>query len=256
MIETDWYRRWFGEEYLLLYAHRDEEEATRQVATVLDRWGAAPPGRLLDVACGMGRHARAFAGRGIPAVGFDLSDPLLRRARAGGGPAAPAWVRGDMRSLPFADGAFDAVASFFTSIGYFEEDDENLQVLREMSRVLAPGGRLVLDTFNPGPTRESLVPDEERLVGANRVLLRRWFDAARRRIEKEIRIFSPGGVLEGSWLESVRAFERGEIEEMLGTAGFDVAEVLGEADDGAPAGAGEEPTRWMFLATRRPTIPR
>ena len=54
---TEWFEEWFGEEYLQLYPHRDAAEAERAVALILDRVGFAPGWRVLDVACGAGRHA-------------------------------------------------------------------------------------------------------------------------------------------------------------------------------------------------------
>src|SRR5438094_477645 len=61
---TEWFEEWFGEEYLQLYPHRDAAEADRAVGLILDRVGFAPGWRVLDVACGAGRHARAFQAAG------------------------------------------------------------------------------------------------------------------------------------------------------------------------------------------------
>lgn len=251
MRDPAWYSRWFGEEYLALYAHRTDDEARRQARTVLGEWGEWRPGRLLDLACGSGRHTRAFAAHGIPAVGLDLSVPLLRRARlarkARKG-ASCRFLRADMRQHPFGDGAFGAVVSFFTSIGYFDSDEENGAVLREACRVLAPGGRFVLDTFNPATTIASLVGTEEKRVGGRKVCIRRWYDSSRRRIEKEIVLVDGGG--EQRFLESVRAFDRGELLDLLRTAGFEPAGFRPENADGSLAPTAEGSARWMIFATK------
>src|SRR4051812_16549365 len=151
-----WYRDWFGEEYLELYAHRDEPEAELHadfVARHLDGSQRCPRA-VLDLACGAGRHTAALRRRGLRALGVDLSLTLL--AHMAGLPK----VAGDMRRLPFRAGSFEWVLSFFTSFGYFEQERENFQVLEEIVRILAPGGRFLVDLMNPSTVLAYLVPRE------------------------------------------------------------------------------------------------
>src|SRR5258708_35581400 len=91
-----WYKEWFGEEYLGLYSHRDEQEAEAHVDFVERRLGEGWPRAVLDLACGAGRHTAALRRRGYRTLGVDLSLTLLVHAR--GLPR----VAGDMRCLPFA----------------------------------------------------------------------------------------------------------------------------------------------------------
>ena len=130
-----WYQEWFGEEYLELYAHRDEEEARQQVAFFRQQCGLVS-GPVLDLACGTGRHIQELQSLGYHAVGCDLSYTLLRTGIREYGPMPLA--RADMRHLPFCDGVFAGLVNFFTSFGYFSAEDENAQVVREMARVLEP----------------------------------------------------------------------------------------------------------------------
>jgi SAM-dependent methyltransferase len=102
--------------------------------TVLDLLGDGPGG-LLDVGCGTGAHAAAFAARGWDAVGVDISEDLLARARARGVHV----VKADAAALPFADASFDGVASMWTHT----DVDDFAAVLREIHRVLRPGGAFV-----------------------------------------------------------------------------------------------------------------
>ncbi len=95
-----WYQEWFGEEYLELYAHRDEEEARQQVA-FFHRVCGSLEGPVLDLACGMGRHVQELQTLGYRTVGCDLSFILLRTGIREYGPMALA--RADMRRLPFCD---------------------------------------------------------------------------------------------------------------------------------------------------------
>ncbi|MFJ4966362.1 class I SAM-dependent methyltransferase [Streptomyces sp. NPDC088729] len=108
-----------------------------------------PPGsRVLDLACGPGLFVVPLARRGYEVTGVDLSPSLLETARTA---CAEAGVdvrleRADM--LAYTEpGAFDVVLNVFTSFGYFEDPDDNLQVLRNARESLAPGGQLLVDVM-------------------------------------------------------------------------------------------------------------
>lgn len=102
--------------------------------------------RLLDVCCGPGRHALPLAAHGYAVTGLDRDLRMLAQAAS----AAPAaWVAGDMRALPLADGCFDAVMCLWQSFGYFDAAT-NEGTLRQMAAKLRPGGRLLLDVYHRG----------------------------------------------------------------------------------------------------------
>src|SRR5438067_3442621 len=113
--ERDWFEDWFGEEYLAVYPHRDRREADVVVSFLRDRLAGKSVERVLDLACGAGRHSRAL-GKLWWTTGFDLSEALLRVARREAKDAC--YVRGDMRLLPFRTGSFSLVVNLFTSFGY------------------------------------------------------------------------------------------------------------------------------------------
>src|SRR5438132_10679889 len=140
-----WYQEWFGEEYLELYAHRDEAEARDQVEFFQQQCGTVR-GEVLDLACGMGRHMTILNAAGYRAVGCDLSFTLLRTGIKEYGPMPVA--RADMRSLPYCSGSFGGLVNFFTSFGYFATEEENGRVVDEMARVLADGAVFLFDYLN------------------------------------------------------------------------------------------------------------
>ncbi len=111
-----------------------------------DWTGLARGARVLDVPCGTGRHLPLLGRRELAVWGVELSLDYLRQARAAAGPAIR-LLRGDMRFLPFPDASFEAVFMLFTSFGYFG-DEENLELLRELARVLRPDGALVIEVIN------------------------------------------------------------------------------------------------------------
>jgi SAM-dependent methyltransferase len=238
---TEWFEDWFGEVYLELYPHRDEAEAARAVA-LLQRHGVITKGgRVLDLACGAGRHAIALAGAGTRVCGLDLSMPLLRSARVRKVEAG--LVRGDIRRLPLRSGAFDTVVNLFTSFGYFGTDAEHECALREVARVLKPGGRFALDFLNAPLVRATLVPEDDRQVGGRRVVQKRRLDDGGATVTKEIHLIDDGR----TYMERVRLFERAELEPMLRAAGLRVDEALGDYDGGPHT---PDSPRLLLLATR------
>jgi cyclopropane fatty-acyl-phospholipid synthase-like methyltransferase len=72
---TEWFEEWFGEEYLRLYPHRDDADAERAVALIGRTVGLEAGWRVLDVACGAGRHARAFTDAGASCFGLCSGSP-------------------------------------------------------------------------------------------------------------------------------------------------------------------------------------
>ncbi len=219
---TEWFEEWFGEEYLDLYPHRDLAEAARAVALIVERTGFAPGWRVLDVACGAGRHARAFEDAGARCVGLDLSAALLRVAR--GVTRAP-LVRADMRALPVRAASMDLTVNLFTSFGYFERDVEHAAALREMVATLRPHGWFVIDFLNARAVQAGLVPRETRRMNGADVQVDRSVSPDGRYVCKTIE--AKGG---RRFTERVRLFGVEEIETMLGTAGVEVRERFGDYD--------------------------
>lgn len=120
-------------------------------AEAVARLGLVPGQRVLDVACGTGHSAIPAAvavGRSGSVIGADLAEPLLALARAKAavlGLEQAEFVPGDFRSLPYPDGAFDAVICVFGI--FFVPDMESATA--ELWRMVAPGGRLAITTWGP-----------------------------------------------------------------------------------------------------------
>lgn len=240
-----WYREWFGEEYLDLYSHRDAEEAARHVGFVVERLVLREPRAVLDLACGAGRHTEALRERGYRALGLDISLTLLAQA-----PHLPR-VGGDMCCLPFADATFDWVLNFFTSFGYFETERQNFQVLSEIQRVLTRGGEFLIDFLNLDHVLDTLEPREVRTrdleQGTRRAVIERWWDPAARRINKRIRVETPGEAPR-TFLESVRGYRREEVVMGLNWAGLEVTDFHGNFD----GDSFERDSERLILVGRKP----
>ena len=168
--------------------------ARRPRSTSVSCWSVWPrPSRGRSSTSRVARvgHTAALRHLEYRAVGIDLSLTLLSRGRPM--PAAS----GDMRCLPFLHGTFDWVLNFFTSFGYFENEQENFRVLEEIFRVLAPGGSFLIDLFNIDHVLTHLEPRETLERDGRRAEIHRWYDERTRRLNKRIELVGADGTPEG-----------------------------------------------------------
>ncbi len=237
---AEWFVDAFRADYLDLYAHRDETDARRALDLFRAAGDAAPVelNRILDCACGAGRHLNLLIDEWPLACGIDLSRDLLRHGAAG-------WTRStampvacaDMRHLPFGAAAFDAVLSLFTSFGYFDDPDDDRRFLTEVARILRPGGLYFFDFLNADAVRANLNPQSERILGTGERLIeeRRIDEPTQRVIKKVTRIHSNGDRRE--WIESVRLYDSEQMTRLMEGAGLKPERLFGDYD-GSPHAPG------------------
>lgn len=176
----DWWRSYFDGAYLREFGKwMDPVEDRAQVARLLDVLALPAGARLLDLACGQGRHAHLLAEAGFDVTGFDYSRELLKRAKARGTGPSLRYHRGDMRRLPLRwRRRFDAVVNLFTSFGFFDDPADDAAVLKGVARVLKPGGVFVFHAGSrDGLTARFLKGDEWDDADGTRVRQDRSFDA-------------------------------------------------------------------------------
>ena len=226
---AEWFEEWFGEEYLELYPHRDIEEASRLIGLLQRELPWQTGWRVLDCACGAGRHLHAIQAAGARAFGFDLSAALLRRART---TVAAPLVRADLRHLPFRPGSMDLTVNLFTSFGYFNSDLEHEEALAEMLETVRDGGYFAIDFLHPDWVRRSLVPSEVCELGGRKIEIQRSLSEDGRHVRK--RIMLDGG---RQFEERVRLLEAHELERMLTDEGARVTHRFGDYN-GSPLGEG------------------
>lgn len=221
----EWYKDWFSSPfYHQLYFGRDRHEAEAFIGRLLQHLKPAPGSRMLDVACGRGRHSVQLADRGFEVTGIDLSlESIL---------AAKEWEREgleffqhDMR-LPFRVNYFDYVFNFFTSFGYFATAREHDDAARTMAAALKPGGTLMIDFLNPHYAEDRLVPHEERTIGETHYAIRRWDDD--HHFYKKIIVSDPSveGAME--FTERVAKLSLGDFTDLLAFQGLQIREVFGD----------------------------
>lgn len=220
----DWFEEYFGEEYLLLYPHRDAEDAERLVELLCRTVGLRPGWRVLDVACGTGRHGAAFRARGARVVGLDLSQQLLHRAQS---TARLPVVRSDVRRIAVRAGTMDFTVNLFTSFGYFALDAEHARALREMVATIRARGWFALDFLNALRVPAELIPREEGELAGRPVRIHRWLDPAGQYVFKSITTDDGR-----RFVERVRLFSAPELERLITAAGCPITVRLGDYDGG------------------------
>jgi 2-polyprenyl-3-methyl-5-hydroxy-6-metoxy-1,4-benzoquinol methylase len=214
----EWFKHWFNsKEYLKVYKHRDEKEAEELVELVLKNISIAENGNVLDLASGFGRHAILFAKRAFNVTAVDLSEGLLSIAKDNTAAAGVHinFVHSDIRQFNPAV-HYDLIVNLFTSIGYFEKDEENYFILRKVYDLLAHNGFFVLDYFNKNFVVKNLVAKTIEEIDDGTITQNRFIEGER--IVKEITIDRKGKV--NKFHESVRMFSSEELLNMLQKLGF------------------------------------
>jgi SAM-dependent methyltransferase len=204
--------------------------------------GLESSARVLDLGCGWGRHLAALRADGFQAIGLERSAKLATKA-ATSGPV----VRGDLRAVPFRDGAFDGVACFYASLFFFDEA-ENQQALGEVARVLRPGGAFFMQSANPMHLRRlGKTTDTHRLPDGSTVVEETEFDRETGRDTGHRRLTRPDGtVLEGRY--AVRHYAPGELEVLARRAGLRLDRVCGDVALSAFARSSRE----LIVLMRKP----
>lgn len=207
----EWQARGFMQE-------RTEAEANF-IAAALD---LEPGDKVLDVACGTGRHTIELAARGIDVTGIDFNGRTLAIAEAAAEErgVGPRFLKSDMRCLRFRD-TFDAAYCFWTSFGYFEDETHDLVAAKRIADALRPDGRFLVDVM----TAETLLPiftpsscTQLDDAGENVVREERRLDLERSRIEATWTFVESGRTRSAE--SSVRLYSYHELCELLREAGF------------------------------------
>jgi SAM-dependent methyltransferase len=233
---AEWFERWFNEDYLALYPHRDDADAERLVGLIRRTVPWREGWRVLDVGCGPGRHARALEAAGARCTGVDLSAVLLTRARAA---TCADLVRADMRALPIRPASMDLTVNLFTSFGYFGDDAEHAHALGEMVGTVRAGGWFVIDFLNAATVRATLVPAETVTLNGRPVEVRRAISADGCFVSKTITTAAGR-----RFVERVRLFTPEEIARLLAAQGATVRHAFG-GYDGRPLAPGAPRTIMM-----------
>jgi SAM-dependent methyltransferase len=225
-IPEDWYAEAFDAASAeMAWTDRTGPEVDR-VARILQPRGGE---RILDLACGSGRHSLELRRRGFDVVGADISTDLIEIARRDAAAAGldVEFVRADLRELDF-EAEFDLVLNLNDgAIGYLESDEENRRSFEIISRALRPGGRNLVQLPNVLYARERL-PQRSWIPAGSMVELveHRWNKKAKR-LEGMMAALRFGEVLEGvDGIEfSQRLYSVDELREIYASVGMELLRV-------------------------------
>ena len=217
-----WYASWFDSPYYhILYKERNYREAQLFMDTITHYLNLPEKAKVLDLACGKGRHAIYLNQLGFDVVGADLSENSIAEATKNTNDTLHFQVH-DMRE-PY-DEMFDAIFNLFTSFGYFENEADNLKTLVAIKESLSEYGFAVIDFMNVNQVIENLVAEETKIVDGITFHIKR--SHADHFIIKEIDFEDDGETYH--FTEKVSAFTLDDFQTMMDEAGIYLLDTFGD----------------------------
>jgi SAM-dependent methyltransferase len=224
---SDWFREWFDSPYYhKLYFEHNEEEAAGFILRLLARLQPPPESRMLDIACGRGRHARILANRGYDVTGIDLAPSSIAYARQFSNDHLEFYIH-DMRQT-LCTNCYDYAFNFFTSFGYFRTQRENDKAIHTVSLALKKQGVFVLDYLNSRYAEEHLVHHSEKVIDGVTYHLTKWFD--KMHFYKKIVIVDGEKEQPLEYTEKIARFTLEDFTGMTNRGGLVIKEVFGDYD--------------------------
>lgn len=225
MAEKEWYWNWFNSPfYHKLYFERDEKEAQEFILRLLNYLKPEAASRMLDVACGRGRHSKFLASLGFDVTGIDLSFDNIEFANSFEKENLH-FYQHDMR-LPAWINYFDYAFNFFTSFGYFATRREHDDAIYTISKSIKQKGTALFDYLNVHYVEEHLVPDEIKVIGDTKYQIQRWVDEEH--FYKKIMVTDPLLDSPKEFTEKVAKLSLGDFTDMLSFQGMQVIDVFGD----------------------------
>ena len=222
METKDWFTSWFDTTYYhTLYKNRDDNDAQLFMQNITNFLKLPKDAHIADLPCGKGRHSIYLNSLGYRVTGGDLSKNSIEHAKQFENEKLHFEVWDMRKSL---ENKYDAVFNLFTSFGYFDDDQEDLKVLKGMKSGLKDSGVLVLDFLNVQKTKNNLVEKETKEV-----------DGITFHIEREIR---DGFILkhisffaddqQHSYTEKVKFLDLAKMKQYFNSADLTIINTFGD----------------------------
>jgi SAM-dependent methyltransferase len=218
----NWFISWFDSPYYhILYKERNFREAQVFMDNLTHYLNLPEKAKVLDLACGKGRHSIYLNQLGFDVLGVDLSENSIAVAKKNENETLHFKVH-DMRHT--FDEKFDAIFNLFTSFGYFKDEEDNLKTLVTIKESLSEYGFGVIDFMNANHVIANLVADEMKSVdGIDFHIKRHYIDGY---IYKEIDFEDKGEKFH--FTEKVRAFTLTDFQQLMSEAGIYLLDIFGD----------------------------
>lgn len=221
--ESDWFKNWFNSPYYhQLYNNRDEKEADFFISNLMAYLELQKGASVWDLACGKGRHSIKLNQMGYNVVGTDLSQNSIAEANKSATATLDFFVH-DMRT-PFRINFFDAVFNLFTSIGYFQNENDNTKVFETVYSALKPNGIFVIDYFNALRVKNCLVENIE--VRKEDTVFKISKQINNKQIIKRIVVEENGN--QQCFEEKVFLYQKSDFMDFANKAGFKLRDCFGD----------------------------
>ncbi len=222
MTEKEWFSTWFDTSYYhVLYKHRNDEEATLFIENLTKLLNLPEKAKVLDLACGKGRHSLMLHKSGLNVLGVDLSKNSIKSAQENTKSGLRFSVH-DMREI-ISNEYFAAIFNLFTSFGYFDSSDENERVIQAVYSMLDEKGMFVIDFMNARKIINNLVLSEEKFIDDIHFSIRRKWD--KEHIYKFIDVVD--GTESHSFMERVQSLFLADFKKLL-NGKFKILNVFGD----------------------------
>jgi SAM-dependent methyltransferase len=223
MNNKEWFAEWFDSPYYhVLYKDRNHEEAANFISKLMAYLSPETQVQILDLACGKGRHSVYLNQLGYHVKGVDLSVQSIAYAKQFENERLQFEVK-DLRNLSFEQ-HFDIALNLFTSFGYFDSIEVNIEVLKGIHQSLQPKGKLLIDFFNAQKVIELLVPHELKTIDGIDFQITKKVE--NQSIIKDITFLDKGQTYQ--YQEKVQALSYADFIKMLAASGFDIKQTWGD----------------------------
>lgn len=217
-----WFAEWFNSPYYhKLYKNRDESEAQQFIDNLVSFLKPKFDDKILDLACGKGRHAIYLNAKGFDVEACDLSPESIVFAKKFENEKL-IFFEHDMRQN-LTSNKYNFVLNLFTSFGYFEDIEDNLKTLQSVNQSLKTGGKLVIDFFNADFILKNLKENEKKVIDETVFLITKKVinNIIYKRIEFEAenKFFT--------FTEKVQALKKTDFEDLLLKSGFKIEQTFG-----------------------------
>ena len=221
-MQRKWYQYWFNSPYYhILYSQRNDVEAEFLIDNLSAYLHPKSDSRILDIACGRGRHSIYLNKKGYDVTGIDLSEQSIKYAQQFEQKKMHFYVH-DMRKLSFIN-YFDIALNLFTSFGYFDTEKDHVSALKAFRKGLKNDGTLVIDYFNTQKIIKNLTNQETKTIDGIEFHLHKF--VAEGKIIKHINF--EHRLKAYAFEERVQAFLLADFERMLTKSGLVVAATFG-----------------------------